>query len=390
MRPGRRDVALNSPPLVLAMVRGPPQQSPATRRAHLLPRAAQRTHPFLPPCRTQVNLMDSLLEDEQVDFGDEDIVSPRPDTASPSERGAAEAGSPKAGASTSTDGETADAEAARGDASPAADAGAASGGETACAAPAAGSQPAQPSASAAPAGSSERGWPSKKLPARTRFFVMKSFCARDLKISMQKSIWATQQRNEAKLNEAYEGSDAVVLFFSVNESRAFQGYARMDSKTGASEQVWTAQDGTQSWGGVFKVKWQTIYDCGFGEVSHLTNALNENKPVKICRDGQEVEPGVARDLCSIIDHGYAANSLNTIKNGKDKQSARYRIRPKTDRTEAVRSLGESGLLQAERRYQPGKLLHHDPAAERHRQPAHGPRVPADHHGHHDSLSAHAG
>ncbi len=87
-----------------------------------------------------------------------------------------------------------------------------------------------------------------------------------------------------------------------------------------------------------------------------------------------------------IDHGYAANSLNTIKNGKDKQSARHRIRPKTDRTEAVRSL-RIRVTSSRTATPAGKLLHHDPAAERHRQPAHGPRVPADHHGHHDSLSS---
>ena len=106
---------------------------------------------------------------------------------------------------------------------------------------------------------------------------------------MQRSLWATQPRNEGKLNEAFATSEAVVLFFSVNESRAFQGYAKMvrrartwhgagphiqmttrrqqngardacvclrrcqASRTGESAEVWTAVDGTQSWGGVFEV-----------------------------------------------------------------------------------------------------------------------------------------
>ena len=50
----------------------------------------------------------------------------------------------------------------------------------------------------------QKGWPSKRLSQNTRFFIMKSFCARDLKISMQQGIWATQQRNESKLNEAFD------------------------------------------------------------------------------------------------------------------------------------------------------------------------------------------
>lgn len=33
---------------------------------------------------------------------------------------------------------------------------------------------------------------------------MKSFSERDVKLSMQKGIWATQQRNESKLNAAYQ------------------------------------------------------------------------------------------------------------------------------------------------------------------------------------------
>lgn len=36
------------------------------------------------------------------------------------------------------------------------------------------------------------------------------------------------------------------------------------------------------------------------------------------------------------------------------------------------------------------FLHHDPAAERHRQFAYGSRLPANHHGYHDPLSAYAG
>ena len=102
----------------------------------------------------------------------------------------------------------------------------------------------------------------------------------------------------------------MVLFFSVNESRAFQGYARMASRTGVGSpatlipwdrsvpahghgtpltvaphttrvcvsgdandaaaegrDLWTSPDGSAtSWGSVFKVKWQTIYDLPFDQV----------------------------------------------------------------------------------------------------------------------------
>ena len=48
-----------------------------------------------------------------------------------------------------------------------------------------------------------KGWPSRRLPRDVRYFVMKSFSMRDIMISLKKGIWATQYRNEAKLNSAY-------------------------------------------------------------------------------------------------------------------------------------------------------------------------------------------
>ena len=62
-----------------------------------------------------------------------------------------------------------------------------------------------------------------------------------------------------------------------------------------------------AWGSAFRVRWQTIYDLSFGDVAHLHNAYNESKPIKISRDGQEVEPEVGRRLCVLIDEGYVAN-----------------------------------------------------------------------------------
>jgi hypothetical protein len=42
-----------------------------------------------------------------------------------------------------------------------------------------------------------KGWPSRRLPPQTRYFIIKSFCARDLKISMQRCV-----RVSAKLEDA--------------------------------------------------------------------------------------------------------------------------------------------------------------------------------------------
>ena len=49
-----------------------------------------------------------------------------------------------------------------------------------------------------------KGWPSKRLPHDTRYFIMKSFSMRDIGISLKQGIWATQRRNEQHLNAAFE------------------------------------------------------------------------------------------------------------------------------------------------------------------------------------------
>lgn len=41
---------------------------------------------------------------------------------------------------------------------------------------------------------------------------------------MKKGTWATQKKNLNTLTEAYNDCRHVILFFSVNNSRAFQGY----------------------------------------------------------------------------------------------------------------------------------------------------------------------
>lgn len=54
-------------------------------------------------------------------------------------------------------------------------------------------------------------------------------------------------------------------------------------------------------GGAFKVKWECIKDLPFNVTLHIRNPLNENKPVKISRDGQELPADVGRALKELFD-----------------------------------------------------------------------------------------
>lgn len=57
---------------------------------------------------------------------------------------------------------------------------------------------------------------------KTRYFILKSINSENIQRAVSEGIWATQVHNEVKLNEAFRGSERVILIFSVNASGHFQ------------------------------------------------------------------------------------------------------------------------------------------------------------------------
>lgn len=57
--------------------------------------------------------------------------------------------------------------------------------------------------------------------------MIKSWNHDNVNTAMRDSLWATQEKNEKVLTEAFRSSRHVVLLFSVNKSMAFQGYVRI-------------------------------------------------------------------------------------------------------------------------------------------------------------------
>eukprot|EP00929_Paragymnodinium_shiwhaense_P122399 TRINITY_DN950_c2_g1_i1.p1 TRINITY_DN950_c2_g1~~TRINITY_DN950_c2_g1_i1.p1 ORF type:complete len:624 (-),score=169.72 TRINITY_DN950_c2_g1_i1:195-2066(-) len=166
--------------------------------------------------------------------------------------------------------------------------------------------------SSAPSRSGVR--PPSKIHAnpRTRYFVIKSGSHKNLVLSIENNVWATPRFNEDVLIKALENAPHVVLIFSVNCSGAFQGYAKMMGKPGASKKGHVFRNfGT----GTFDVRWLRLDDLDFDKVLHIENPWNENKSVRVSRDGQELPFEVGRAVCEMIDQrvweadqaGYAAD-----------------------------------------------------------------------------------
>jgi len=132
-------------------------------------------------------------------------------------------------------------------------------------------------------------------------------------------VWATQAHNERKLNAAYESSDEVRLVFSVNNSGHFQGYAKMTSAIGhVPSQAW--QGAHRGIGGTFKLEWLCLFDLPFSQTEHLENALNDRKPIKISRDGQELTCDTGDAVCQLFEDGIAA-SCDSMAEEKEQAAA---------------------------------------------------------------------
>ncbi|XP_035464114.2 YTH domain-containing protein 1 isoform X1 [Scophthalmus maximus] len=137
-----------------------------------------------------------------------------------------------------------------------------------------------------------------------RYFLIKSNNHENVSLAKAKGVWSTLPVNEKKLNAAVRSARSVVLVFSVRESGKFQGFARLASEShhGGSPIHWVLPAGMNAkmLGGVFKIDWLCRRELPFTKTSHLSNPWNEHKPVKIGRDGQEIQPDVGAQLCALF------------------------------------------------------------------------------------------
>uniref|UniRef100_A0A8C8CC88 YTH domain-containing family protein n=1 Tax=Oncorhynchus tshawytscha TaxID=74940 RepID=A0A8C8CC88_ONCTS len=156
-----------------------------------------------------------------------------------------------------------------------------------------------------------------------RFFMIKSNNHENVSLAKAKGVWSTLPVNEKKLNAAFRSDRSVILVFSVKESGKFQGFARLSSEShhGGSPIHWVLPAGMNAkmLGGVFKIDWICRRELPFTKTAHLSNSWNEHKPVKIGRDGQEMEPGCGMQLCVTFPQDENINLYQVIHKMRHKR-----------------------------------------------------------------------
>ncbi|KAK0617293.1 YT521-B-like domain-containing protein [Immersiella caudata] len=131
----------------------------------------------------------------------------------------------------------------------------------------------------------------------TRFFIVKSFNEQNVQRCMEDGVWATQVHNVQTLTKAFADCKHVILFFSVNRSKAFQGYARM-ATTPSPDTPHPRWIHNINWetSHPFRVQWLSKIEVQFYHIGHIKNPYNEGNAVLVGKDGQEVEEECGRRL----------------------------------------------------------------------------------------------
>lgn len=148
------------------------------------------------------------------------------------------------------------------------------------------------------------------------YFQMKSINHENVALSKTLGVWSTPIQNELRLNTAFREHRNVILIFSVQQSGGFQGFARMVSEAGPTSNpvpwVLPARFSKKSLGGVFRVEWLCTKEIPFHETQDLYNPFNDNKPIKIARDGQQVEAKVGKKLCKLFPQDSRSRLLDAV------------------------------------------------------------------------------
>lgn len=59
--------------------------------------------------------------------------------------------------------------------------------------------------------------------------------------------------------------------------------------------------GSVAVGGTFQIRWERVADLSYGVLGNMTNPWNEDKPIRMCRDGQELPADLGEKLVKLLN-----------------------------------------------------------------------------------------
>ncbi|KAF3056037.1 YTH domain-containing protein 1 [Trichoderma lentiforme] len=186
----------------------------------------------------------------------------------------------------------------------------------------------------------------KQALAESRYFLVKSFNFKNVDMSQRDGLWITSARNGAIFANAFKHHKNVFLIFSVNKSKAFQGYVSPSISQKSSSHPQPSSLPTKhipiqarmtspptttipppewmnniSWEASlpFRVQWLSTHRTEFWKFGKLRNPLNDWKPIFVGRDGQEFPETCGREMVYVLDRGRVREKG---RNGADSWRAR--------------------------------------------------------------------
>lgn len=101
----------------------------------------------------------------------------------------------------------------------------------------------------------------------------------------------------------------------------FAGFARMSapSRRDIPHPSWVLPSSmsVKALGGVIEIDWICRNELLFNNTTHLFNPWNDGKPIKIGRDGQEIEPKVGAELCRLFPEDESIEMTPILRKSKE-------------------------------------------------------------------------
>ncbi|CDR96950.1 hypothetical protein, conserved [Babesia bigemina] len=162
------------------------------------------------------------------------------------------------------------------------------------------------------------------------YYVVKSFSDRNVRAALEHNVWATTPKNEGTFDEAFKKCENVVLFFSINGSSRFIGYALMRSRPGncsVQNNVFCLPNGRQFNGKQFDLLWIRVVELPFSDCVHLKNSFDDGRPVKVARDGQRIDQSTGKELCILFENRFLQKPIPWQPEMYGSQYGAYVINP---------------------------------------------------------------